>query len=76
MMSFYNPRFAQLDIILFTTRHNKGKTRTYGNLFKEGDTIGITLNMDLGTLSFSHNGSDLGVAVEGLSGEVSVPDLI
>jgi hypothetical protein len=48
--------------------HGKSKIRTYGELFKEGDTIGIHLDLDLGTLLFSRNGRDLGVAVEGLKG--------
>lgn len=48
--------------------HSKSKTRTYGELFKEGDTIGVHLDLDLGTLVFSRNGRDLGVAVEGIKG--------
>eukprot|EP00903_Cladosiphon_okamuranus_P007137 g6932.t1 len=48
--------------------HNKGKVRSYGDLFREGDTIGVTLNMDLGTLRFTCNGRDLGLAVQGLEG--------
>ena len=50
--------------------HNKGKMCTYGELFREGDRIGISLDMDCGTICFSRNGKDLGVAVEGLSGEL------
>lgn len=48
--------------------HNKAKIRSYGELFVTGDMIVVTLNMDLGTLSFNLNGKDLGVAVEGMSG--------
>lgn len=44
------------------------QVRSYGDLFREGDTIGVNLNMDLGTLRFSRNGRDLGVAVQGLEG--------
>ena len=44
------------------------QVRSYGDLFREGDTIGVSLNMDLGALRFSRNGRDLGVAVEGLKG--------
>lgn len=44
------------------------KVRSYGDLFREGDAIGVKLNMDLGTLRFSRNGHDLGVAVQGLEG--------
>ena len=50
--------------------HNKGKVRSYGELFKEGDTIGVHLDMDVGNLWFSRNGRDLGIAVEGLHGEL------
>lgn len=50
--------------------HGRGKLRSYGELYKEGDTIGVCLNMDNGTMSFSRNGKDLGVAVDGLSGEL------
>ena len=50
--------------------HNKGKMRSYGELFRQGDTIGVRLDMDVGTLSFTRNGKDLGVAVEGLVGDV------
>ena len=50
--------------------HNKGKSRSYGELYREGDTIGITLNFDTSTLSFSRNGKDLGVAVENIKGEL------
>ncbi|KAJ8603714.1 hypothetical protein CTAYLR_000204 [Chrysophaeum taylorii] len=50
--------------------HNKGKIRSYGELFKEGDTIGVHLDMDAGNLWFSRNGRDLGAAVEGLDGNL------
>ena len=50
--------------------HNKGKVRSYGELFKEGDVIGVRLDLDAGNLSFTRNGKMLGVAVEGLSGEL------
>jgi len=50
--------------------HNKGKSRSYGELFREGDTISVHLDCDQGTLWFGRNGRDLGVAVEGLSGEL------
>ena len=50
--------------------HNKGKMCTYGELFREGDHIGVTLDMDCGTVAFSRNGKDLGVAVEGIAGEI------
>ncbi|CAM9095192.1 unnamed protein product, partial [Hapterophycus canaliculatus] len=50
--------------------HNKGKVRSYGDLFREGDTIGVKLNMDLGTLRFARNGHDLGLALQGLKGKL------
>lgn len=45
-----------------------GQVRSYGELFREGDTIWVHLNMELGTLRFGRNGRDLGVAVQGLEG--------
>lgn len=50
--------------------HKRTKVKAYGERFGQGDTIGVTLNMDRGTLSFSKNGQDLGVAFEGLVGSV------
>jgi hypothetical protein len=43
--------------------HNKTKIKTYGELFKTGDIITVTLDLDAETLSFSLNGLDLGIAV-------------
>ena len=50
--------------------HRRSKVSSYGERFSEGDTITVTLDMDRGTLSFARNGVDLGVAFEGLSGEL------
>ncbi|CAM9365219.1 unnamed protein product, partial [Choristocarpus tenellus] len=50
--------------------HKRTKVKAYGERFSQGDTIGVTLNLDRGTLSFSKNGLDLGVAFEGLVGEL------
>jgi hypothetical protein len=50
--------------------HKRTKVKAFGERFGEGDTIGVTLDMDRGTLSFSKNGADLGVAFEGLAGEL------
>lgn len=48
---------------------NKGKLKSYGELFRTGDVVLVTLDLDVGgTMSFSINGKDLGVAVEGLTG--------
>jgi hypothetical protein len=48
--------------------HNKSKLKAYGDLFKTGDTVTITLDLDVGILSFALNGKDMGVAVENLTG--------
>ena len=32
--------------------YHQGKDRSYGELFKEGDTVGVELDMDAGTLRF------------------------
>lgn len=49
--------------------YNKSKVKTYGELFREGDRITVTLDLDRGVIGFARNGRDIGVAVEGLSGE-------
>ncbi|OQR95198.1 hypothetical protein THRCLA_07992, partial [Thraustotheca clavata] len=53
--------------------HNKTKLQTYGDIFKQGDTVSVCLNIDLGTLSFSRNGESFGVAVEHLRENNSMP---
>lgn len=50
--------------------HKRTKVKAYGERFGQGDTVGVTLNMNRGTLSFSKNGQDLGVAFEGLVGNM------
>ena len=50
--------------------NKRAKVKAYGERFGEGDTIGVVLDMDRGTLAFTKNGVDLGVAFEGLSGEL------
>jgi hypothetical protein len=44
------------------TYHDGKSNAQYGQKMKEGDVIGVTLDMDEGTLSFSRNGEDLGIA--------------
>ncbi|ETW05794.1 hypothetical protein H310_03478 [Aphanomyces invadans] len=46
--------------------HNKSKLQTYGDIFKQGDVVTVTLNLDRGTLSFARNGDSFGVGVEHL----------
>ena len=48
--------------------HKRNKVKLYGERFGQGDTVGVTLDMDEGTLSFSKNGENLGVAISNLSG--------
>ncbi|CAM9290375.1 unnamed protein product, partial [Chrysoparadoxa australica] len=51
--------------------HKRAKVKSYGERFGQGDTIGVLLDMDRwGLLSFSRNGIDLGVAFDGLAGEL------
>lgn len=48
--------------------HNKSKVKTYGELFRTGDTVTVILDLDEGTLSYCINNKPLGVAMEGLTG--------
>lgn len=50
--------------------HKRTKVKAYGERFGQGDTVGVSLDMDRHTLSFSKNGQDLGVAFEGLVGNL------
>ena len=50
--------------------HRRAKARSYGHKFGEGDVVGVTLDMDIGTLSFSRNGVNLGVAFVGIRGKL------
>ncbi|CAM9398055.1 unnamed protein product, partial [Phaeothamnion confervicola] len=50
--------------------HGRVKVKPYGERFGQGDTIGVLLDSDRGCLSFCRNGVDLGVAFEGLAGEL------
>ncbi|KAL3667951.1 hypothetical protein V7S43_006828 [Phytophthora oleae] len=46
--------------------HNKAKLHTYGEIFKQGDIIQVTLDCDAKTLAFSRNGEYLGIAASGM----------
>lgn len=48
--------------------HNKSKVKPYGELFRSGDVVSVTLDLDQGTLSYKLNAIDMGVAVTGLVG--------
>lgn len=46
-----------------------GRPMEYGKrVVKQGDTVGVLLDLDLGELSFFLNGSDMGVAFYGMKG--------
>ncbi|TMW63295.1 hypothetical protein Poli38472_002236 [Pythium oligandrum] len=46
--------------------HNKTKLHSYGEIFKQGDLIQVTLDCNARTLAFSRNGESLGVAATNL----------
>ena len=49
---------------------------SYGSTLSVGDTLGVALDMDAGTLTYYKNGVSLGVAFNsGLSGETIVPSI-
>lgn len=50
--------------------HNREKVKVYGEPFSSGDVVGITLDLDAGTLSFSKNSKNLGVAFDKIFGEL------
>eukprot|EP01122_Echinamoeba_exundans_P017354 TRINITY_DN911_c4_g1_i1.p1 TRINITY_DN911_c4_g1~~TRINITY_DN911_c4_g1_i1.p1 ORF type:complete len:3990 (-),score=695.43 TRINITY_DN911_c4_g1_i1:1688-12457(-) len=56
----------------FTYHDGKSDSR-YGQKMVQGDVIGVTLDMDEGTLSFSRNGEDLGIAFRNLKGKDLYP---
>jgi hypothetical protein len=53
-----------------TTYHRRHPQDPYGVFFSTGDVIGVSLDLDLGTLSFTHNGTPMGKAYSGVGGEL------
>jgi hypothetical protein len=50
--------------------HNREKVKIYGESFSSGDVIGVTLDLNVGTLSFSKNRKNMGVAFDKIFGEL------
>eukprot|EP01041_Mallomonas_annulata_P001258 gene1258-2435_t len=50
--------------------HNREKVKVYGDAFSSGDIIGVLLDLNNGTLSFTRNGKTLGVAFDKIYGEL------
>lgn len=50
--------------------HSRENVKGYGEAFTAGDFIGVSLDFHLGTLSFSRNGKQLGVAFDKICGEL------
>lgn len=50
--------------------YQRNRVKSYGEGFGEGDIIGVRVDSENGTLSFSKNGVDLGIAFENIVGEV------
>ncbi|CAK4082477.1 unnamed protein product [Aphanomyces euteiches] len=50
--------------------YQRNRVKTYGEPFGEGDVIGLDLDCDLGTLSYTKNGQSLGVAFDNVVGEL------
>ncbi|KAE8914904.1 hypothetical protein PF003_g1523 [Phytophthora fragariae] len=51
--------------------HNKAKLHSYGEIFKQGDVIEVTLDCTAKTLVFSRNGEYLGIAASNIRAGVS-----
>ena len=52
--------------------HHAAKSEAYGEKYHEGDVIGVVMDFDARTLSFSRNGVSQGVAYDDLVGPVHV----
>ncbi len=50
--------------------HNREKVKVYGETFTTGDVIGVTLDLNLGTLSFTKNKKSLGIAFDKIYGDL------
>lgn len=50
--------------------HNKSKLHSYGEIFKQGDLLQVTLDCNAKTLAFSRNGEYLGIAATNLHAAV------
>ncbi|RYH27830.1 hypothetical protein EON65_13005 [archaeon] len=50
--------------------HNREKVKVYGEAFSTGDIIGVTLDLNQGTLTFCKNGKSLGVAFDKIYGDL------
>lgn len=50
--------------------YQRNRIRAFSDGFGEGDTIGVHLDCELGTLAFTKNGESLGIAFDNVVGEV------
>ena len=50
--------------------HNREKVKIYGEPFTSGDIVGVTLDLNSGTVSFSRNHKSLGIAFDRVFGEL------
>lgn len=50
--------------------HNREKVKVYGEPFGAGDVVGVVLDLNVGVVSFTRNGRSLGVAFDGIYGEL------
>eukprot|EP01027_Heterolobosea_sp_BB2_P004370 GEZU01006667.1.p1 GENE.GEZU01006667.1~~GEZU01006667.1.p1 ORF type:complete len:108 (-),score=20.11 GEZU01006667.1:87-410(-) len=52
------------------TKYHSSSSRGYSTPFKVGDTVGVLLDLDEGTLTFYLNGESKGVAYNDLTGKL------